>query len=52
MDLYALSEMRALPPLRRFEFAKNSEEDRKSLSILATGFRTLSNHSNTQASVE
>jgi hypothetical protein len=52
MDLYALSEMRAQPPLRRFEFANNSEEDRKSLAILATGFRILPIDSYAQASVE
>lgn len=39
MDPYALVEMRAESPLRRFEFANNSEDNHKSLSIVATGFR-------------
>ena len=41
MDLYAISEMRAQMPLRDFVFANNSEDDQKSLGILATGFRIL-----------
>jgi hypothetical protein len=39
MELYALAEMRSQPPLRRFEFANNNEEDHKSLTIVATEFR-------------
>jgi len=45
------NEMCAQLPLRRFEFANNSEEDRKSLSILASGVRILPNGSNSQAAV-
>jgi hypothetical protein len=51
MDLYALSEMRAPSPLRRFEFANNNEDDHKSLTIVATGFRVLPKDS-AQVSVE
>jgi hypothetical protein len=47
MDLYALSEMRAPAPLRRFEFANNNEDDRKFLGVLAAGFRILPDDSNT-----
>ena len=38
MLLYSLSEMRALPPLRKFVFTNKEEDNQKSLSILATGF--------------
>lgn len=38
MDLYALAEMRAQSPQRRFEFANNSEESRKYLCVVAAGF--------------
>ena len=39
MLLYSLSEMRAKPPLRRFVFANNNEEDYPGcLSLVAEGF--------------
>lgn len=38
MDVYALTEMRAEAPLRRFDFANNDEEDQKVLSLLALDF--------------
>lgn len=42
MLLYALTEMRAEPPLRKFEFANNDEGDEKSLIVLALDFRIRS----------
>jgi hypothetical protein len=43
MLLYSLSEMRAKPPLRRFEFTNNNEDDQKSLTVVALAFRIRSN---------
>ena len=42
MLLYALCEMRTKPPLRKFVFGNNREDDQKSLSVLALGFRIRS----------
>ena len=42
MELYSLSEMRAKDPLRAFAFTNNSEDECKSLSIIATGFQIIS----------
>ncbi len=43
MLLYSLSEMRASPPLRKFEFTNNEEDHPGYLSILATAFSVRSN---------
>ena len=43
MLLYSLSEMRAEPPLRKFVFTNNDEDDQKSLSVVALDFRIRSN---------
>jgi hypothetical protein len=42
MELYALSEMRAMPPLRRFVFAKTDDYSPNSLSLMALDFRVQS----------
>jgi hypothetical protein len=42
MVLYALSEMRTTPPLRRFEFVNSNDDDEndtRSLSVVAKDFR-------------
>ena len=43
MLLYAISEVRAKSPLRRFVFLNSSEDDPKSLSIVALDFQISSN---------
>jgi len=52
MDLYAISEMRAQLPIREFVFVNNCEDDQKSLSILAKGFRVLHDEPDLDASGE
>jgi hypothetical protein len=45
MELYALAEMRAQSPLRQFDFANNSESERKILRVIVRGFRVRLNDS-------
>jgi len=43
MTLYALNEMKGLPPLRKFVFTNSDEDHPGSLTILASNFSVCSN---------
>lgn len=43
MLLYSLSEMRTKPPLRKFVFMNSSEDDQRTLTVVALNFRVRSN---------